>query len=236
MQLVAAAIPEPPAAARLAALAAASALALSRGVTSLVDMGRFPFADIDSPWRDLQEVYLPAADSGQLRIRLVAHMPLQSWPRLQAWVAARGRAHPGGRLFWGGLKEFLDGSLGSHTALMWRPYADAQPQLAQGAAGGDARADAGAAGAAAAAERVDAHPCGVRMLADSELRARLRGAIGAGLSVLFGVAALEAQTGVLKVDVGATVQKGALHLVGAHEVLSETVAPTSTLERARLRL
>lgn len=36
----------------------------------------------------------------------------------------KGRAHRKGRLFWGGVKEFLDGSLGSRTALMREPYED----------------------------------------------------------------------------------------------------------------
>ncbi len=39
-------------------------------------------------------------------------------------VKAKGRAHPGGHLHWGGLKAFADGSLGSRTALMKEPYAD----------------------------------------------------------------------------------------------------------------
>ena len=42
--------------------------------------------------------------------------------RVAARVAAEGRSHPTGRLFWGGVKEFLDGSLGSCTALMYDPY------------------------------------------------------------------------------------------------------------------
>lgn len=33
-------------------------------------------------------------------------------------------AHAGGRLFWGGVKAFSDGSLGSRTALMREPYDD----------------------------------------------------------------------------------------------------------------
>ena len=40
-------------------------------------------------------------------------------------VAHLGRAHPGGRLWWGSMKEFADGSLGSRTALFHEPYADA---------------------------------------------------------------------------------------------------------------
>lgn len=34
------------------------------------------------------------------------------------------KAHAGGFLFRGGLKDFADGSLGSRTALMQEPYAD----------------------------------------------------------------------------------------------------------------
>lgn len=45
-------------------------------------------------------------------------------PRLQALVKKHSTAHPGGRLYWGGLKDFADGSLGSRTALMREPYTD----------------------------------------------------------------------------------------------------------------
>ncbi|KAG2430260.1 hypothetical protein HXX76_010358 [Chlamydomonas incerta] len=162
MQLVAAHIPEPSVRIRRAALAAAAALALSRGVTSVVDMGRYPFSDEGSSWRDLQEVYLPAMESGELPVRLVANVPLSSWDRLQAWVALRAAQHPrqpsphhdaSGRLFWGGLQEFLDGSLGSHTALLWEPYTD------------------------------DPSSHGTRMLPDARLRQLLRQAVAAGFRV-----------------------------------------------------
>ena len=52
------------------------------------------------------------------------HVMLPYRPKLQGWVQARGRSHPGGRLHWGGLKDFVDGSLGSRTALMHQPYTD----------------------------------------------------------------------------------------------------------------
>ena len=45
---------------------------------------------------------------------------------MAAYVAQHGRAHQGGRLFWGPLKAFADGALGSATALMHEPY-DHQP-------------------------------------------------------------------------------------------------------------
>ncbi|PNH12482.1 putative amidohydrolase ytcJ, partial [Tetrabaena socialis] len=137
MQRVAAFVPEPSAPARRAALAAATRLALSRG-----------------------EVYMPAADAGDLAARVFTR-------RLAAWVAAHGRAHPGGRLFWGGLKEFADGSLGSRTALLWEPYSDA-PQ-------------GGGAGAAEAAG--DPLQCGQRAMGQQELRELVEAAVGAGLQV-----------------------------------------------------
>ncbi|EFJ44615.1 hypothetical protein VOLCADRAFT_94988 [Volvox carteri f. nagariensis] len=124
MALVESLLPAPSPAERRTALAAASRLALSRGVTCVGDMGRYLVGEEGAPWRDLEEVYLPAADAGNLPVRVSAFMPLRSWRRLSSWVAVHGRAHPGGRLFWGGLKEFADGSLGSRTALMWKPYSD----------------------------------------------------------------------------------------------------------------
>ena len=44
--------------------------------------------------------------------------------KLHDWALSRGKSHPGGRLHWGGLKDFADGSLGSRTALMHQPYTD----------------------------------------------------------------------------------------------------------------
>ena len=39
-------------------------------------------------------------------------------------VKALGSTHPGGFLSWGMAKAFVDGSLGSRTALMSEPYLD----------------------------------------------------------------------------------------------------------------
>ena len=48
--------------------------------------------------------------------------PLASWARLRDTVAARGRGDDWLRI--GALKGFVDGSLGSHTAAMFAPFAD----------------------------------------------------------------------------------------------------------------
>lgn len=45
--------------------------------------------------------------------------------RMASYVESYGRGHSSGMLFWGGVKEFADGSLGARTALMWEPYVDA---------------------------------------------------------------------------------------------------------------
>ncbi len=49
-------------------------------------------------------------------------MPLASWERLADYVGECGRGDT--RLFWGGVKAFVDGSLGSTTAWFYDPYDD----------------------------------------------------------------------------------------------------------------
>jgi predicted amidohydrolase YtcJ len=59
---------------------------------------------------------------GKLPVRVHAYVPLATWPKLAALVATEGRG--GGHLTWGGVKAFMDGSLGSRTALLHSPYED----------------------------------------------------------------------------------------------------------------
>ena len=92
----------------------AQAHALARGVTMIHDMGS---------WSDLS-TYRRARDAGELRIRVYAFVPLDtSWQRMRDLVAREGRGDA--RLRWGGLKGFVDGSLGSTTAWFYQPYEDA---------------------------------------------------------------------------------------------------------------
>ncbi len=45
--------------------------------------GRYPLgADPEASWRDLDGLYLPAADAGALPLRVRAYLPLRSWRRL----------------------------------------------------------------------------------------------------------------------------------------------------------
>ncbi len=95
------------------ALQAAVDHALERGVTMVTDMGS---------WADL-ETYRRARQRGVLGIRVYSIVPIATWERLAEYVAAEGRGDH--RLFWGGLKGFVDGSLGSTTAWFYQPYDDA---------------------------------------------------------------------------------------------------------------
>lgn len=58
-----------------------------------------------------------------LRTRIVAQVPLSQWQALRDTVKARGHGDLWLRI--GGLKGFVDGSLGSHTAAMLQPFTDA---------------------------------------------------------------------------------------------------------------
>ena len=110
--LVFAVIPEPTEAELDRALDAAVAHAASRGVTMITDMGT---------WSGLA-TYRRAHAGGRLPIRVYAVVPIATWRRMAEYVGSEGRG--GSRLFWGGVKAFVDGSLGSTTAWFYEPYTD----------------------------------------------------------------------------------------------------------------
>lgn len=111
--LVDKAVPDPAPAMLDRALEAAMTYANERGVTSVDHMGT---------WNDLA-VFERAHHAGTLRTRIYASVPLATWNRLRDTVAAHGRGDSWLRI--GGLKGFVDGSLGSHTAAMMQPFNDA---------------------------------------------------------------------------------------------------------------
>ena len=106
-------IPEPGLALDLRALDTAMSYVAERGVTSVHHMGG---------WGDLA-VFREAKRQGALRTRITANVPLATWERLRDTVKAGGRGDAWLRI--GGLKGFVDGSLGSHTAAMLEPFTDA---------------------------------------------------------------------------------------------------------------
>ena len=94
------------------ALDAAMTYVAERGVTSVHHMG---------DWDGLATVRR-AHDAHTLRTRIVAQVPLATWARLRDEVKKNGRGDEW--LHIGGLKGFVDGSLGSHTAAMLAPFSD----------------------------------------------------------------------------------------------------------------
>lgn len=94
------------------ALQAAAAHALSLGVTQVHDMGG---------WGGMA-AYQRAQAAGKLPLRVYSVVPIGTWDRLRDYVAEAGRGDD--RLWWGGLKAFVDGSLGSTTAWFYDPYVD----------------------------------------------------------------------------------------------------------------
>jgi predicted amidohydrolase YtcJ len=113
MDVVERVVPPPPPALSDRALDAAMAHVARQGVTAVHHMGG---------WDDL-EVLERAHRAGRLRTRVYAAVPLATWQRLRDTVASRGRGDNWLRI--GGLKGYVDGSLGSHTAAMLAPFADA---------------------------------------------------------------------------------------------------------------
>jgi predicted amidohydrolase YtcJ len=107
------AVPDATSAMQDRALDAAMTYVAERGVTSVDHMGT---------WSDLA-VFERARNAGKLRTRIYASVPLSTWARLRDTIAARGHGDSWLRI--GGLKGFVDGSLGSHTAAMMEPFTDA---------------------------------------------------------------------------------------------------------------
>jgi predicted amidohydrolase YtcJ len=95
------------------AVDAAFAYLAGNGVTSVHNMGTF--GDLAAFER--------AHQTGRMKTRIYAVVPLAQWQQLADTVRARGRGDSW--LHIGGLKGFVDGSLGSHTAAMLQPFTDA---------------------------------------------------------------------------------------------------------------
>lgn len=94
------------------ALKAAMQYVAENGVTSVQSMGT---------WDDL-EVYRRAAKKGLLNTRIYAVVPLSSWKKLSEEVKRSGKGDSYLKI--GGLKGFVDGSLGSHTAAFMQSFTD----------------------------------------------------------------------------------------------------------------
>lgn len=94
------------------ALDTACQYVLSNGVTTVNHMGT---------WADF-EVFQRNKAQGHLPVRIYAVTPLAGWETLRDRIAKEGRGDD--QLWIGGLKGFVDGSLGSHTAAFFEPFTD----------------------------------------------------------------------------------------------------------------
>jgi predicted amidohydrolase YtcJ len=106
-------IPEPTDEQRDAALRRALEHAARHGVTA--------FAHVSMPLADLA-TYLRAKRAGTLTARAALYFPIQFWKQVADSVDRLGR---GDDWVWiGGVKGYMDGSLGSTTAYFYQPYVD----------------------------------------------------------------------------------------------------------------
>ncbi|HSO73540.1 MAG TPA: amidohydrolase [Blastocatellia bacterium] len=95
------------------ALVAAMKEAARVGVTSVQDI---------TAWSHYA-VYKRFREASRLTVRIYARTPMSQWKRQADLVARYGKGDDWLRL--GGLKAFIDGSLGSTTALFFEPFTDA---------------------------------------------------------------------------------------------------------------
>lgn len=94
---------------------AAAKHAVERGVTNVNDMNSY------GGWSDL-EAYRRAWKTDRMILRIYSFVPLATWEQMDSFVQKNGRGDD--MLHWGGLKGYVDGSLGSTTAWFHQPYLD----------------------------------------------------------------------------------------------------------------
>ena len=115
MTLITKAIPAPTASELDRYFDAAVDHALERGVTHINDMNSY------GGWLDL-ETYRRAVANSKMKLRMYSFVPLATWGKLDSFVRVNGRGDD--MLKWGGLKGYVDGSLGSTTAWFHKHYLD----------------------------------------------------------------------------------------------------------------
>ena len=107
-------IPVPTAAQSDAALDRAMKWAASKGVTAV--------ANVSVPWYEVAALRRARA-AGRLTTRVAVFVPLGDWRRMADTLRAAGPGDDWLRV--AGVKGYVDGSLGSTTALFYQPYNDA---------------------------------------------------------------------------------------------------------------
>jgi len=90
--------------------------AFENGVTQIHDMGSY------GGWIDLS-TYRRNSENNKLDLRVYSFVALSTWEKLDSFCKKNGKGD--NMLRWGGVKGFVDGSLGSTTAWFYKPFLDA---------------------------------------------------------------------------------------------------------------
>ena len=90
--------------------------ALSLGLTKVHAISGYPTET------NLYDVFELARERGNLKIRAHVSTPLVAWEQVAKHIEREGKGDE--MLVWGGVKGFIDGSLGARTAWMHQPFDD----------------------------------------------------------------------------------------------------------------
>ncbi len=91
--------------------------ALSLGLTKVHAVTAYPTETT------MLDIFQMAQTRGIMKIRAQVSTPIEAWQTMEDEVQSNGRGDD--LLKWGGIKGFIDGSLGARTAWMYEPYTDA---------------------------------------------------------------------------------------------------------------
>ena len=109
-------IPQPSDAENLEAFALAQQHALSLGLVKIHALTAYPTETT------MLDIFQLAKRTGLMKIRAFVSTPIESWQTTQTQVQQNGRGDAW--LSWGGIKGFIDGSLGASTAWLYQAYSD----------------------------------------------------------------------------------------------------------------
>ena len=96
--------------------------ALARAMRHAASLGVVGVSSVSTSWADIAALRRARA-AGSLTLRVTNYIPLGAWRSMADSVKANGAGDDWIRV--AGVKGFVDGSLGSTTALMFLPYRDA---------------------------------------------------------------------------------------------------------------
>ena len=116
LNLVLAVIPPPSENELMERFSLAQEHALSFGITKVHAISGNPTVT------NLYDVFQMARDRGIMKIRVHVSTPIEAWDKAASHIRNIGRENE--QLVWGGIKGFIDGSLGARTAWMHKPFDD----------------------------------------------------------------------------------------------------------------